>query len=92
MLRRFPNAVHPSWFSRVDSTGSPVPGIHIRQQFRRIVLPTDIKGLSLLLQLCQNGRSLGSARGMELYNLHNSVPLALLNCVFIKKISPNTKV
>ncbi|KAF9787712.1 hypothetical protein SFRURICE_010449, partial [Spodoptera frugiperda] len=35
-------------------------------------------GLSLLLQLCQNGRSLSSARGTELYNLHSSVPLALL--------------
>ncbi|KAF9811005.1 hypothetical protein SFRURICE_000073, partial [Spodoptera frugiperda] len=36
-------------------------------------------GLSLLLQLCQNGRSLSSAIGMELYNLHSSVPLALLS-------------
>uniref|UniRef100_A0A2H1X239 SFRICE_039784 n=1 Tax=Spodoptera frugiperda TaxID=7108 RepID=A0A2H1X239_SPOFR len=36
------------------------------------------RGLSLLLQLCRNGRSLSSARGTELYNLHSSVPLALL--------------
>uniref|UniRef100_A0A2H1W652 SFRICE_033103 n=1 Tax=Spodoptera frugiperda TaxID=7108 RepID=A0A2H1W652_SPOFR len=36
------------------------------------------RGLSLLLQLCQNGRSLSSARGTELYNLHSSVSLALL--------------
>ncbi|KAF9821304.1 hypothetical protein SFRURICE_005770 [Spodoptera frugiperda] len=36
-------------------------------------------GLSLLLQLCQNGRSLSSASGTELYNLHSSVPLALLS-------------
>uniref|UniRef100_A0A2H1VLW3 SFRICE_006729 n=1 Tax=Spodoptera frugiperda TaxID=7108 RepID=A0A2H1VLW3_SPOFR len=32
------------------------------------------RGLRLLLQLCQNGRSLISARGTELYNLHSSVP------------------
>uniref|UniRef100_A0A2H1VW85 SFRICE_024933 n=1 Tax=Spodoptera frugiperda TaxID=7108 RepID=A0A2H1VW85_SPOFR len=38
-----------------------------------------IRGLSLLLQLCHNGRSLSSARGMELYNLHSSLPLALLS-------------
>uniref|UniRef100_A0A2H1VDU0 SFRICE_024429 n=1 Tax=Spodoptera frugiperda TaxID=7108 RepID=A0A2H1VDU0_SPOFR len=37
------------------------------------------RGLSLLLQLCHNGRSLSNARGMELYNLHSSVPLALLS-------------
>uniref|UniRef100_A0A2H1V931 SFRICE_013571 n=1 Tax=Spodoptera frugiperda TaxID=7108 RepID=A0A2H1V931_SPOFR len=41
------------------------------------VLPTW--ALSLLLQLCHNGRSLSSARGMELYNLHSCVPLALLS-------------
>ncbi|KAF9810719.1 hypothetical protein SFRURICE_001509 [Spodoptera frugiperda] len=29
------------------------------------------RGLSLLLQLCQNGRSLSSVRGKELYNLHS---------------------
>uniref|UniRef100_A0A2H1V7J9 SFRICE_005798 n=1 Tax=Spodoptera frugiperda TaxID=7108 RepID=A0A2H1V7J9_SPOFR len=28
------------------------------------------------LELCPNGRSLSSARGTELYNLHSSVPLA----------------
>ncbi|KAF9805331.1 hypothetical protein SFRURICE_007574, partial [Spodoptera frugiperda] len=33
------------------------------------------RDLSLLLQLCQNGQSLSSARGKELYNLHSSVPL-----------------
>ncbi|KAF9794601.1 hypothetical protein SFRURICE_018664 [Spodoptera frugiperda] len=37
------------------------------------------QGLSLLLQLCQNGRSLSSVRGTELYNLHSSVPLALIS-------------
>uniref|UniRef100_A0A2H1W4B5 SFRICE_036152 n=1 Tax=Spodoptera frugiperda TaxID=7108 RepID=A0A2H1W4B5_SPOFR len=37
------------------------------------------RGLSLLLQLCLNGRSLSSARGTALYNLHSSVPLALLS-------------
>uniref|UniRef100_A0A2H1WKA3 SFRICE_036748 n=1 Tax=Spodoptera frugiperda TaxID=7108 RepID=A0A2H1WKA3_SPOFR len=37
------------------------------------------RGLSLLLQLCHNGRSLSSARGMELYNLHSSVTLELLS-------------
>ncbi|KAF9822366.1 hypothetical protein SFRURICE_017641 [Spodoptera frugiperda] len=36
-------------------------------------------GLSLLLQLCQNGRSLISARGTQLCRLCTSVPLALLN-------------
>ncbi|KAF9823171.1 hypothetical protein SFRURICE_016064, partial [Spodoptera frugiperda] len=36
-------------------------------------------GLSLLLQLCQNGRSLSSARGTELYRLYSFVPLALIN-------------
>uniref|UniRef100_A0A2H1WS56 SFRICE_019694 n=1 Tax=Spodoptera frugiperda TaxID=7108 RepID=A0A2H1WS56_SPOFR len=35
------------------------------------------RGLSLLLQLCQNGRSLNSARGTELCRLYSSVPLAL---------------
>ncbi|KAF9803313.1 hypothetical protein SFRURICE_007159 [Spodoptera frugiperda] len=39
----------------------------------------DTRALSLLLQLCQNGRSLNSARGTELYKLHSSVPLALLS-------------
>uniref|UniRef100_A0A2H1VRB0 SFRICE_004295 n=1 Tax=Spodoptera frugiperda TaxID=7108 RepID=A0A2H1VRB0_SPOFR len=38
-----------------------------------------IRGLSLLLQLCQNGRSLISARGTELCRLYSSVPLALIN-------------
>ncbi|KAF9790107.1 hypothetical protein SFRURICE_002472, partial [Spodoptera frugiperda] len=38
-----------------------------------------IKGLSLLLQLCQNGRSLISARGTELCRLYSSVSLALFN-------------
>ncbi|KAF9819052.1 hypothetical protein SFRURICE_000717 [Spodoptera frugiperda] len=41
-------------------------------------IATVALGLSLLLQLCQNGRSLSSTRGMELYNLHSSVSLALL--------------
>ncbi|KAF9791444.1 hypothetical protein SFRURICE_014782 [Spodoptera frugiperda] len=35
-------------------------------------IPTPSWGLSLLLQLCHNGRSLSSARGTELYNLHSS--------------------
>ncbi|KAF9793876.1 hypothetical protein SFRURICE_007407, partial [Spodoptera frugiperda] len=35
--------------------------------------------LSLLLQLCQNGRSLISARGTELCRLYSSVPLALIS-------------
>ncbi|KAF9824678.1 hypothetical protein SFRURICE_000543, partial [Spodoptera frugiperda] len=36
-------------------------------------------GLSLLLQLCLNGRSLSSARGTELCRLYSSIPLALLS-------------
>ncbi|KAF9797160.1 hypothetical protein SFRURICE_018630 [Spodoptera frugiperda] len=38
-----------------------------------------IRGLSLLLQLCQNGRSLSSARRTELRRLYSSIPLALIN-------------
>uniref|UniRef100_A0A2H1VGH9 SFRICE_001518 n=1 Tax=Spodoptera frugiperda TaxID=7108 RepID=A0A2H1VGH9_SPOFR len=39
------------------------------------------RGLSRLrlLQLCQNGRSLSSARGTELRRLYSSIPLALIN-------------
>uniref|UniRef100_A0A2H1VR75 SFRICE_014708 n=1 Tax=Spodoptera frugiperda TaxID=7108 RepID=A0A2H1VR75_SPOFR len=49
-------------------------------------LTSGSKGFSLLIQLCQIGRSLISARGMELYNLHSSVPLAL-----IIKVNPRSQ-
>uniref|UniRef100_A0A2H1VZ79 SFRICE_025148 n=1 Tax=Spodoptera frugiperda TaxID=7108 RepID=A0A2H1VZ79_SPOFR len=53
-----------------------VPVIKINGEGKR---REKTRGLSLLLQLCHNGRPLSSARGIELYNLHNSVTLALLS-------------
>ncbi|KAF9794759.1 hypothetical protein SFRURICE_017449, partial [Spodoptera frugiperda] len=60
----------------------------VLSQFYRGLHLELLRGLSLLLQLCQNGRSLISARGTELCRLYSSVPLALL-VIISTYFSPN---